>query len=181
MPDNPEDTAKTTLNPVAAPVKGWRSMWWIALALLLVLFDQLTKQAIIDSFTEYQRQNVLPFFDLVRLHNTGAAFSFLAGEGGWQNQLFMAIAGAVSLGLVWWLAVLPRRGKVVLALGLALILGGALGNLIDRLLYGYVVDFLLFYWRDWSYPAFNIADSAITCGAVLVLFDGLVLERRAGN
>lgn len=167
--------------PAPVPANGWRSMWWIALALLVVLVDQLTKQAIIDGFIEYQRQNVLPFFDLVRLHNTGAAFSFLAGEGGWQNQLFMAIAAVVSLGIMWWLAVLPRRGKTVLALGLALVLGGALGNLIDRLLYGYVVDFLLFYWRDWSYPAFNIADSAITCGAILIVFDGLVLERRAGR
>ena len=179
MPEEHTDT--TQMVPAPAPVNGWRSMWWIGLALLLVFVDQLTKQAIIESFTEYQRQNVLPFFDLVRLHNTGAAFSFLAGEGGWQNQLFMAIAGAVSLGIVWWLAVLPRRGKVVLALGLALVLGGALGNLIDRLLYGYVVDFLLFYWRDWSYPAFNVADSAITCGAILIVFDGVVLERRAGR
>lgn len=181
LPDPEQDTA--ALKPVAPkePAYGWRALWWIGLALVLVLADQLSKQAIIERFTEYQRQNVLPFFDLIRLHNTGAAFSFLAGAGGWQNLLFMGIAGVVSIGIVWWLAVLPRKGKAVLALGLALVLGGAIGNLIDRVLYGYVVDFLLFYWRDWSYPAFNVADSAITCGALLILFDGLVLERRAGR
>ena len=170
----------TSKQPDSAPrANGFRALWWISLSMAVVFVDQLSKLTVIENFTLYQRQAVLPFFDLVRLHNTGAAFSFLAGEGGWQNQLFLGIATAVSLALVWWLAVLPRHGKGVLALGLALVLGGAVGNLIDRALYGYVVDFLLFYWRDWSYPAFNVADSAITCGAILVLFDGLVLERRA--
>ena len=164
---------------VKPPAMGWRALWWIGLSLALVLADQVTKQAIMERFIEFQRQAVLPFFDLIRLHNTGAAFSFLAGEGGWQNQLFMSIAGAVTVGIIWWLAVLPRHGKTVLALGLALVLGGALGNLIDRTLYGYVVDFLLFHWGQWSFPAFNVADSAITCGAALILFDGVVLERRA--
>jgi signal peptidase II len=122
---------------------------------------------------------VLPFLDLVRLHNTGAAFSFLSGASGWQNWLFTGIAIVVSAGVLWWLTRLPERGKSLLALGLALLLGGAIGNLVDRILYGYVVDFILFYYREWSYPAFNVADSAITCGVALVLFDGLVLERRA--
>jgi signal peptidase II len=177
--DPAAETGEHEQAATAPAANGWRALWWVGLSLLLVVVDQLSKQAIMERFTEFQRQSVLPFFDLVRLHNTGAAFSFLAGQGGWQNQLFMAIAALVSVALIWWLVVMPRRGKAVLALGLALILGGAIGNLIDRVLYGYVVDFLLFYWQDWSYPAFNIADSAITCGAVLILFDGLVLERRA--
>jgi signal peptidase II len=181
LPDTKTGMAAESRPGAQRAVNGWHALWWVGFALLLVLVDQLTKQAVIENFTLYQRQNVLPFFDLVRLHNTGAAFSFLAGAAGWQNQLFMAIAAGVSLGIVWWLALLPRGGKLTLTVGLALVLGGALGNLIDRALYGYVVDFLLFYWRDWSYPAFNLADSAITCGAILVLFDGLVLERRAGK
>jgi signal peptidase II len=157
---------------------GSRLFWWLALAVVLVVADQMTKLAITDNFVLYQRVSVLPFFDLVRLHNTGAAFSFLAGGSGWQNVLFMFVAAAVSIGICWWLATLPRRGRTALALGLTLVLGGAIGNLIDRALYGYVVDFLLFYYREWSYPAFNVADSAITCGVALILFDGLVLDRR---
>ncbi|RMF96495.1 MAG: lipoprotein signal peptidase [Gammaproteobacteria bacterium] len=157
---------------------GMRTFWWLGLSALIVLGDQLSKQAIVDHLALYQRQPVLPFFDLVRLHNTGAAFSFLAGAAGWQNRFFMAVAVVVSVALVWWLATLPRKGRGVLALGLALVVGGAIGNLIDRALYGYVIDFLLFYYREWSYPAFNVADSAISCGVALILFDGLVLERR---
>ncbi len=166
--------------PVAAAPMGGRIVLWLVISVLVLLADQASKLAITENFTLYQRLNVLPFFDLVRLHNTGAAFSFLADGSGWQNLLFMGVAGAVSLGLIWWLATLPRAGRNLLAFGLALVLGGALGNLIDRVLYGYVVDFLLFYYREWSYPAFNIADSAITCGVALILFDGLVLERRRG-
>ena len=155
-----------------------RHMAWIALALGVVLVDQLTKWLVIGSLTLYQRIQILPFFDLVRLHNTGAAFSFLSDASGWQNLLFTGVAGIVSLVIVWWLLTLPREGYRVLGLGLALVLGGAIGNLIDRSLYGYVVDFLLFYYKEWSYPAFNIADSAITCGVVLILYDGFILERR---
>lgn len=159
-------------------IMGKRAGWWLALAALVVAADQFTKLLVVENLTLYQRFGVLPFFDLVRLHNTGAAFSFLAGADGWQNTLFLSIATVVSIALIWWLITLPRQGRTVLALGLALVLGGAVGNLIDRALYGYVVDFLLFYYREWSYPAFNIADSAITSGVVLILFDGLVLERR---
>ncbi len=152
---------------------------WLVVTLVVLALDQFTKFEVTQSLDLYQRVPILPFFDLVRLHNTGAAFSLLAGASGWQNWLFMAVAASVSAGVLWWLAQLPRRGKTLLALGLALLLGGALGNLIDRVLYGYVVDFILLYYGDWSYPAFNVADSAITGGVALVLFDGLVLERRA--
>lgn len=174
-PRGQQKAGADTAPPVAM---GGRIVWWLVVAVGVLLADQATKLAVTDSFTLYQRVNVLPFFDLVRLHNTGAAFSFLAGGSGWQNAVFMGIAAVVSIGLVWWLATLPRSGRNLLALGLALVLGGAVGNLVDRVLYGYVVDFLLFYYRDWSYPAFNLADSAITCGVALILFDGLVLERR---
>ncbi len=150
---------------------------WLIVSLLVVVADQLTKLQLTNALTLYQRVPVLPFVDIVRLHNTGAAFSFLAGASGWQNWLFMGVAVVVSAGVLWWLVRLPPRGKTLLALGLALLLGGAIGNLIDRVIYGYVVDFILVHYREWSFPAFNVADSAISCGVALVLFDGLVLER----
>ncbi len=156
---------------------AWRG--WLLLSLAVVVLDQFTKLQITGSLDLYQRIAVLPFLDIVRLHNTGAAFSLLAEASGWQNWLFTGVAALVSIGILWWLTRLPRRGKRVLALGLALLLGGAIGNLIDRVLYGYVVDFILLYYGEWSYPAFNVADSAITVGVVLVLFDGLVLEKRS--
>lgn len=164
-----------------AAIGSRRIAWglWLLVSLLVIAADQLTKMQVTDALTLYQRVPVLPFLDIVRLHNTGAAFSFLSGASGWQRWLFSGIAIVVSAGLLWWLFSLPPRGKTVLALGLALLLGGAIGNLIDRVVHGYVVDFILVYYREWSYPAFNIADSAITCGVALVLFDGLVLERRA--
>lgn len=155
-----------------------RHALWLGVALGVVLADQVSKWFVIDALTLYQRIPVLPIFDLVRLHNTGAAFSFLSDASGWQNWLFTGVAIAVSAGIVGWLVTLPRDGRRVLGFGLALVLGGAIGNVIDRSLYGYVVDFLLFYYKEWSYPAFNIADSAITCGVILILYDGLVLEKR---
>jgi signal peptidase II len=164
--------------PAAAPPAriAWRR--WLILSLVVIVADQFTKLQITEALALYQRVPVVPFVDLVRLHNTGAAFSFLSGASGWQNRLFAGVAVVVSVGVLWWLTRLPRTGKTALALGLALLLGGAIGNLVDRLLYGYVVDFILLHYRGWSYPAFNVADSAITCGVVLLLFDGLVLERR---
>jgi len=151
---------------------------WLSLSAGVVLTDQVTKWLVVDSLSLFQRIPILPVFDLVRLHNTGAAFSFLADASGWQNKLFTGVAAIVSLGITGWLLTLPSEGRRVLGLGLALVLGGAIGNIIDRVMYGYVIDFLLFYYQDWSYPAFNIADSAITCGVVLILYDGLVLEKR---
>jgi signal peptidase II len=154
---------------------------WLWLAAAIVIADQATKLLVIDKLALYQRIPILPVLDLVRLHNTGAAFSFLAGASGWQNWLFTGIAIVVSGGIVWWLMTLPATGRRVLALGLTLVLGGAIGNVIDRMAYGYVVDFILFHYEEWSYPAFNIADSAITCGVALILYDGLILEKRAAR
>jgi signal peptidase II len=139
--------------------------------------DQLTKYLVMENLVEYQRINLLPMLDLVRFHNTGAAFSFLADADGWQHWLFSGIAVVVSLGIVWYQWALPARGCRVLAAGLALVLGGAVGNLIDRILFGHVVDFILAYYQEWSWPAFNVADSAITVGVALIIFDSLFFEK----
>ena len=155
-----------------------RNAWWFVLSFVTIIADQVSKLLVIENLSLYQRIPLMPVLDLVRLHNTGAAFSFLADASGWQNWFFTGVALIVSLVIIWWLMTLPRRGRIVLASGLALVLGGAIGNVIDRSLYGYVVDFILFYYNSWSYPAFNIADSAITVGVGLILFDGVFLERR---
>ncbi len=158
------------------PGPDWR---WLLASLAVIILDQASKAVVVSRFELFDRLPVLPFFDLVRLHNTGAAFSMLANAGGWQNWFFTAVAVGVSGVLLWWFRQVPR-GRVLVPLALALVIGGAIGNLIDRLVYGYVVDFVLLYWRDWSYPAFNVADSAITLGVAGLLYDGLVLERRRG-
>jgi len=160
------------------PVAGSRSVLWLLLSLAVVLFDQYTKDLVVQNLVEFQRINLMPMLDLVRFHNTGAAFSFLANAGGWQHWLFTGIAIAVSAGIVWYQWVLPASGARLLATGLALILGGAIGNVIDRLVQGYVVDFIFVYYGDWSWPAFNVADSAISVGVALIIFDSLFLERK---
>jgi signal peptidase II len=143
-----------------------------------VVLDQYTKNLVVQNLVEYERINLLPIFDLVRFHNSGAAFSLLADAGGWQHWFFTGIAVLVSIGILWYLWVLPAAGCRTLSAGLALVLGGALGNLIDRLVQGYVVDFVLVYYGDWSWPAFNVADSAITVGVTLIIFDSLFFERK---
>ncbi|HMU68097.1 MAG TPA: signal peptidase II [Cellvibrionaceae bacterium] len=146
---------------------------WYALALVVIAIDLFTKKAITDTFEyEGQSQPYTFFFSLSLHYNHGAAFSFLAQEGGWQRWFFMGIAAAVSLGLGYWLARLSRQ-KVIEALGLSLVLGGALGNLYDRVTLGYVVDFLLFHWGDAYFPAFNVADMAICAGAAALVWDSL--------
>lgn len=155
-----------------------RNAMWLLISAVVIVADQVTKIAVIDNLTLYQRIPLLPVLDLVRLHNTGAAFSFLADASGWQKWLFTGVAIVVSIAILWWILTLPRKGRSVLAFGLALVLGGAIGNVIDRTLYGYVVDFILFHYEAWSYPAFNVADSAIFVGVIFILYDGLILERR---
>lgn len=154
-----------------------RRFWgWVAVALVIIVVDQLTKTHFNTSLGYGERQPVLPFFDFTLLYNPGAAFSFLAAEQGWQRWLFTAIAvGAVGL----ILHLLRRHPQQTLfCVALSCILGGAIGNLIDRTRYGHVVDFLLFYWRDWHFPAFNVADIAITCGAALLILDEILRIRR---
>jgi len=160
------------------PAVGSRSVLWLLLSLVVILFDQFTKDLVVQNLAEFQRINLVPMLDLVRFHNTGAAFSFLANAGGWQNWLFAGIAIAVSAGIIWFQWFLPASGARLLATGLALILGGAIGNVIDRLVQGYVVDFIFVYYGDWSWPAFNVADSAISVGVTLVIIDSLFLERK---
>lgn len=149
---------------------------WLALAALVVVLDQLSKLWITSHFVFGESLYVLGVFDLVLAHNTGAAFSFLHDAGGIQRWLFGGIAVVASV----WIVVLLRRhsAQVLFALALSLILGGALGNLIDRIAYGYVVDFLAFHWDEYYFPAFNVADSAITIGAVLLILDSLRAPRR---
>lgn len=157
------------------------SLNWLLLSIAVVVVDQYTKRLITGRFELFDRVPVLPFFDLVRLHNTGAAFSFLANASGWQNWFFTAVALAVSVVILWWFFRQPPD-RIVVPLGLVLVLGGAIGNLIDRIQHGYVVDFFLFYYDRWSFPAFNVADAAITGGVMLLLFDGFFLEgRRPGD
>ncbi len=152
---------------------GW---WkWLLLSAFIVVADQLTKLLVVTSFTRSEELVVTSFMSLVLAYNTGAAFSFLAGAPGWQRWFFMAIAAAASVFLVW---MLRRGGGRILCAGLALILGGALGNLWDRIAIGKVVDFLLFHYGAWSWPAFNVADSAITVGAALLIIDSFT-QRRA--
>jgi len=152
---------------------------WLGLAALIILLDQATKLYFDGAFAYGERLNVLPVFDLTLMYNRGAAFSFLASEQGWQRWLFTAFGVVASAVIVWLLRRHAAQRRFCLAL--TLIMGGALGNVIDRLAYGHVIDFLLFYWRDWYYPAFNIADVAITCGAVLLVADEFLRGRRRAD
>jgi len=150
---------------------------WLWLAAAIVFVDQLTKFAILRSFSFGERLAVVPgLFDLTLVYNRGAAFSFLAGASGWQRWFFTGLGVAAAIFIVWLLA---RHGtQRLFAFALALILGGAIGNVIDRVARGQVVDFLLVYWQRWHWPAFNVADSAITVGAVLLILDEFRRVRR---
>ncbi|HEX4883652.1 MAG TPA: signal peptidase II [Casimicrobiaceae bacterium] len=167
------------MSPPAAPASlhaagPWHRWLWIA-ALVLVA-DVVTKQAILANFRPGEELRVLPFFSLVLAFNPGAAFSFLAAHSGWQRWFFAIIAIVASVVITW---LLRRGGSTLFCAGLALILGGAVGNLWDRLTIGEVVDFLLFHWRGWHYPAFNVADSGITVGAALLIIDSFRHPGRA--
>ena len=143
--------------------------------LVILVIDQLTKLYFLNTLSYGERIPVLPFFDFVLLFNTGAAFSFLANHDGWQRWFFVGI-GFVAIIVISWL-LRRHQHEPRFMWGLALILGGAIGNVIDRLLWGHVVDFLLFFYDNWYYPAFNIADSCITVGAILIIFDEILKWR----
>jgi len=149
---------------------------YLWLTLLVIVLDQLTKAAVERGLGLYQSFFVLPVFEITRLHNTGAAFSFLAEAAGWQRWLFTTLAIIVSAALVLWLRRIDSEARL-LAGAVALILGGALGNVIDRLRLGYVIDFLNFHWGVHYFPAFNVADSSITIGAALLLLDAWLEAR----
>ena len=151
---------------------------WLALSLAVVGLDQLTKHIVLGVLEPYVPHVVIPgFFNWNLAFNTGAAFSFLADQQGWQRWLFTALAVVVSAVLIVWLKRTPRADWRT-ALPLALVIGGALGNLIDRVRFGHVTDFIQVYYRDWVFPSFNIADSAISIGAVLLIWFGLFAARK---
>ncbi len=150
----------------------------LTLALGVLLLDQATKLWAAAALAYATPVALLPFFNLTLVHNTGAAFSFLADAGGWQRGFFIVLSGVVSAVLVVWIWRLPRTQRL-LGFALALVLGGAVGNLVDRVAYGYVIDFLDLHAAGWHWPAFNVADSAITCGVVLLLVDGFFGGRAA--
>ena len=152
---------------------------WLGLAFIILIADQFTKVLIVGYYQLGDSTYVTSFFNLVRWHNTGAAFSFLAGASGWQRWFFTVIGLLAAAVIVWMLK--SHAGQKLFAFALACILGGALGNVIDRILYGHVVDFLDFHWRGWHFPAFNIADSAITIGAVCLILDELLRVRRQAH
>ena len=150
---------------------------WLGLALIILLADQFTKVLIVGNYALGDSTYVTNFFNVVRAHNTGAAFSFLAGAGGWQRWFFTGIGVVAAIFMVWMLKSHP--GQKLFSFAISLILGGAIGNVIDRLWHGYVVDFLDFHWRAMHFPAFNVADAAISIGAVCLILDELLRVRRA--
>ncbi len=157
---------------------GFKLLHWLALALVLVLADQITKVLITGLYELGEGTPITSFFNIVRVHNTGAAFSFLADAGGWQRWLFTGLSASASIFIVYLLY--SHAGQRLFCFALTCVLGGAVGNLIDRVVYGYVIDFLDFYAAGWHFPAFNVADSAITLGAGCLILDELLRVRRGG-
>ncbi len=158
-----------------------RSGWlWLPLVVLVIALDQLSKAWIVSHVPYGGIRTVLPVLDITLRYNRGAAWSMLDSASGWQRWLFSGLAVVVGIGLVFWLRRLDGHRQKLLCLSLTLILAGALGNLIDRLLQGQVVDFILAHWNDAQFPAFNVADSAITVGAALMLLDAFT-DRRSSN
>lgn len=150
---------------------------WLSLALLIMVLDQLSKVLILGAFQFGEATPVTSFFNLVRVHNSGAAFSFLAGASGWQRWFFTGVGAVATVFIVYMLKAHP--GQKLFCFALACILGGAVGNVIDRLLHGHVIDFLDFHWAGWHFPAFNVADGAITIGAICLIADELLRVRRS--
>jgi len=143
---------------------------WLWITVFFLILDQITKQLVVNSFDLYESMNILPFFDLRYVQNPGAAFSFLADQDGWQRWFFTIIAAVASVVFLVWLAKTPKSNPL-LSVALAFMLSGAMGNLIDRALFGYVIDFLDFHVAGKHWPAFNVADSAIFIGAALMILD----------
>ncbi len=152
-----------------------RRFLWVTIIILIL--DQLTKFIAADYLASHGEMKLIAFLSFTLVHNTGAAFGILSSAGGWQNIFFIAIASTACVVILWMFWRLNVK-NVSLAVGLSLILGGAAGNLIDRLIHGYVIDFVDVYYQSWHWPAFNIADSAITIGAVLLIFDSFTSKKQ---
>ncbi len=157
---------------------GGPSLWlWIGIAAVVVLLDQFAKTLITGSFQLHEAREVTSFFEVVRWHNTGAAWSFLASAAGWQRWAFIALALGASVFIVWLLR--KHAAQLLFCFALAMVLGGAVGNVIDRIWHGYVVDWIHFHYRGFDFPAFNLADSAITLGAICLILDELRRVRKS--
>ena len=157
--------------------KSGASLWpWLGIAAIVIVLDQFTKTLILGDFQLGESRTVTSFFNVVRVHNTGAAFSFLAGAAGWQRWFFVGL-GVVAAGFIVWM-LRKHGGQRLFGWALSLILGGALGNVIDRLLHGHVVDFIQVHYGGSYFPSFNVADSAITVGAVFLILDELLRVRK---
>jgi signal peptidase II len=156
---------------------GSPSLWlWLGLALLVVVLDQLSKTLVLGSFQLGDSRPLTSWFNLVRVHNTGAAFSFLAGASGWQRWFFVSLGAVASGFIVWMLKKHPSQKLFCFAV--TMIMGGAVGNVVDRLLHGHVVDFIQLHYGAWYFPSFNLADSAITLGAICLILDEILRVRR---
>lgn len=166
-----------SISSIPAAASGWR---WLPLTATVIVADQASKLWIVHHFSFLQRVRLLPVLDVILTYNTGAAFSMLADAAGWQRWVFVALALGVSVALVVWLRRIAAATHALVACGLALIVGGALGNMLDRLRLGHVIDFIHAHWGAHYFPAFNVADSAITVGAALLLLDAW-REARAGR
>jgi signal peptidase II len=159
----------------AGGLGGW--LPWLALSLAIFIADQFTKVLILGHYRLGDSTYVTSFFNVVRAHNTGAAFSFLAQASGWQRWFFTGIGVAAAVFIIWLLR--SHAGKKLFSFALACILGGAIGNVVDRLMHGYVVDFVQVHWGGWYFPAFNVADAAISIGAACLILDELLRVRRS--
>lgn len=155
-----------------------RFIAWMVVAAVIVLADQATKWAIIEWVPLYDRVPINDFVNLTHQKNTGAAFSFLADAGGWQRWFFVVLATIVSVVIAVWIWRIRKEGQIVLSIGLALVLGGALGNLIDRVRLGHVTDFIQVWFGSWAFPSFNVADAGISVGAALLIIDALFFSGR---
>jgi signal peptidase II len=161
---------------MASKKSGSSLLPWLAIALIIIVLDQLFKTLIVGNYQLGESRVVTSFFNVVRVHNSGAAFSFLAGASGWQRWFFVGLGFAAAGFIVWMLK--SHGGQRLFGWALALILGGALGNVIDRLLHGHVIDFIQVHYAGWFFPSFNVADAAISVGAVLLIMDELRRVRR---
>ena len=155
-----------------------RFIAWMVVALVIVIADQVTKWAIVEWVPLYDRVPINSFVNLTHQKNSGAAFSFLANAGGWQRWFFVVLASAVSVVIAVWIWRIRREGQAILSIGLAFVLGGAVGNLIDRVRLGHVTDFIQVWFGNWAFPSFNVADAGISVGAALLIIDALFFSGR---